>query len=389
MDMNFTTAAHKDFTILLVDDSYESLVLLGQLFIDKYKVKFASSGKEALEIAFSDTPPDLILLDVSMPEMDGYEVCLALKQSAVTKNIPIVFLTVSSRLEDEKKGFELGAVDFVKKPIQPQTLLVRVANHLTLKASTDLLRSRTEYLEAELSKSAQEIQAIQNLAIRSLVSLAETRDMETGNHILRTQLYVKYLALQLQEHPRFFSILSDKYIDTLYRSAPLHDIGKVGIPDHILLKPGRLTAEEFEIMKMHPTFGRDAIDKAERSLGVNAEFLTIAKEIAYGHHEKWDGSGYPQQLSGDRIPVSARLMALADVYDALTSRRVYKKPIPHEQALDIILKGRGTHFDPDIVDAFHSIHVLFMKTALRYLDSDEDLEAVALRQKLHSSSPMI
>jgi putative two-component system response regulator len=259
-----------------------------------------------------------------------------------------------------------------------------VANHLESKAHTDFLRSRTNELETALSKSQQEIQAAQNIAIRSLASLAETRDIETGSHILRTQLYVKYIALQLQEHPRFSSILSDKYIDTLYRSAPLHDIGKVGIPDHILFKPGRLTPDEFEIMKKHPILGRDAIENAEKSLGLNAEFLSVAKEIAYGHHEKWDGSGYPQQLSKDEIPVSARLMALADVYDALTSKRVYKQPMPHEQAVEIILKGRGTHFDPDVVDAFYSIQVLFMKTALRYLDSDHDLDSILARKNLHS-----
>jgi putative two-component system response regulator len=370
--------------ILLVDDSFESLTLFAEAFIGSYEVRCVSSGKEALDEVFSSNLPDLILLDISMPEMDGYEVCMKLKQSTVTKDVPIVFLTASSSFEDVKRGFELGAVDYIQKPVNPQILLARVANHLESKAHTDFLRSRTNELETALSKSQQEIQAAQNIAIRSLASLAETRDIETGSHILRTQLYVKYIALQLQEHPRFSSILSDKYIDTLYRSAPLHDIGKVGIPDHILFKPGRLTPDEFEIMKKHPILGRDAIENAEKSLGLNAEFLSVAKEIAYGHHEKWDGSGYPQQLSKDEIPVSARLMALADVYDALTSKRVYKQPMPHEQAVEIILKGRGTHFDPDVVDAFYSIQVLFMKTALRYLDSDHDLDSILARKNLHS-----
>ena len=201
-----------------------------------------------------------------------------------------------------------------------------------------------------------------------MASLAETRDNETGNHILRTKFYVKELAEYLKTHPRFKDALTDHAINILYKSAPLHDIGKVGIPDSILLKPGRLTPEEFEVMKTHTMLGRDAITQAESHLGMEVDFLKFAKEIAYSHQEKWDGSGYPQGLSGDNIPISARLMALADVYDALISRRVYKIGMTHEQAIQIITEGRGTHFDPDITDAFLEINECFREIAQRFPD---------------------
>jgi putative two-component system response regulator len=203
--------------------------------------------------------------------------------------------------------------------------------------------------------------------------LAEARDTETGSHILRTQHYVKVLAQRLRSHPRFSTVLNDEFIDLLFKSAPLHDIGKVGIPDRILLKPGRLSREEFEIMKTHTTLGRDAIQYAEDRLGKSVLFLAVAKEIAFSHQEKWDGSGYPCGLAGEAIPISARLMAVADVYDALISRRVYKEPIPHEQAVQIIKAGRGRHFDPDVTDAFLQLTGQFRAIANRYADSDDDL----------------
>ncbi|MGI0481855.1 HD-GYP domain-containing protein [Geminocystis sp. CENA526] len=210
--------------------------------------------------------------------------------------------------------------------------------------------------------------AIQDATILMLTSLAETRDNETGNHILRTQNYVKALAQHLSNHPRFSEYLTEHIIYMLYKCAPLHDIGKVGIPDHILLKPGRLTPEEFETMKTHAVLGRNAIMSAEKTLGMNVDFLGIAKEIAYYHHEKWDGTGYPEGLSGDDIPISARLMAMADVYDALISKRVYKEPMTHEEAVAIIVKGKGLHFDPDMVDKFIEIHTKFHDIALQYSD---------------------
>lgn len=361
-------------TILVVDDTPDNLTLMSGLLKDNYRVKIANNGVRALKIAESDTPPDLILLDIMMPEMDGYEVCRRLKADVKTRDIPVIFLTAKTEVVDETHGFELGASDYITKPISPPIVLARVETHLAIKRVQDFLKDKNSFLAAEVNKRTAEIMAIQDVTINAMASLAETRDNETGNHIRRTQRYVKVLAEKLRFNPRYAHFLNDdKTIELLFKSAPLHDIGKVGIPDRILLKPGRFEPEEFEIMKTHTTLGRDAILQAEKDLGMEMPFLKYAKEIAYGHQEKWDGSGYPEGLSGDDIPISARLMAVADVYDALISRRVYKQPMTHEKAVSIITEGRGTHFDPDMVDAFLELEQEFKKIAAAYADSDEDM----------------
>ncbi|SFF76112.1 putative two-component system response regulator [Duganella sp. CF458] len=360
-------------TVLLVDDSPDNLVLMNDLLKDLYKVKVANSGEKALRIASTGQPPDVVLLDVMMPEMDGYEVCRRLKADPATRNIPIIFLTAKTEVEDEKLGLDLGAVDYITKPISPPITLARVRNHLMLKEHADFLRDQNEYLEQEVRERTREVVAIQDVTILAMASMAETRDSETGNHIRRTQFYVKALAERLKGHPRFGAVLTDSYINLLFKSAPLHDIGKVGIPDRILLKPGRFEPHEFEIMKTHTTLGRAAIEHAERSLGTPMAFLSIAKEIAYSHQEKWDGSGYPEGLAGAKIPVSARLMAVADVYDALISRRVYKDGMPHEKAVQIIIEGKGKHFDPDVIDAFVGLQEEFRAIAARFHDTDHDM----------------
>jgi putative two-component system response regulator len=361
-------------TILVVDDTPDNLTLVSNLLKKDYRVRVAISGEKALKIAFSESPPDLILLDVMMPVMDGYEVCQQLRSNALTVHIPIIFLTAKSEVEDERKGLSLGASDYITKPISPPILEARVKTHLVAKAHADFLTDKTAYLENEVARRTREINAIQDVTIQAMASLAETRDSDTGNHIRRTQFYVKALTSKLKCHARFSAYLNDGMIDIIFKSAPLHDIGKVGIPDRILLKPGRFDAAEFEIMKTHTTLGRDAIQAAENSLGLQVDFLSVAKEIAYGHQEKWDGSGYPMGLKGEAIPISARLMALADVYDALISRRVYKESMSHEKAVSIILEGRGSHFDPDMVDAFLAIQDEIRAIAARYADSDADME---------------
>ena len=354
-------------TILVVDDTPDNLDLMGDLLMDDYRVKVANSGKKALEIIQSASPPDLVLLDIMMPEMDGYEVCRILKSSEETKNIPVIFLTAKTNTIDEQKGFEIGAVDYITKPISPAIVMARVKTHLDL-------YYKNVYLEKLVTQRTHEIAAIQDVTIHAMASLAETRDNETGNHIRRTQNYVKLLAQHLQFHPNYTHFLNmDGVIETLFKSAPLHDIGKVGIPDAILLKPGRFEPYEFEIMKSHPELGQNTILQAESELGIDVPFLQYAKEIAYGHHEKWDGSGYPQGLSGEDIPISARLMAVADVYDALISRRVYKEGMPHEQAVQIILDGKGTHFDPHIIEAFVVLHETFKEIASTFSDSNDDM----------------
>lgn len=359
-------------TVLVVDDTADNLTLMNGLLKGVYKVKIANNGEKAIRIA-TETPPDLILLDIMMPGMDGYEVCRLLKADERTRDIPVIFLTAKSEVDDERLGLELGAVDYLTKPVSPPIVLARVKNHLLLKESADFLRDQNAFLEQEVARRTAEITAVQNVTIMTMASLAETRDSDTGNHIRRTQFYVKVLAEKLRTHPRFAATLTDSYIDMLFKSAPLHDIGKVGIPDHILLKPGRFEPHEFEIMKTHTTLGRDAIEHAEKALGRPVPFLSMAKEIAYTHQEKWDGSGYPQALKGDDIPVSGRLMAVADVYDALISRRVYKEGMPHEKAVQIILDGKGAHFDPDMIDAFQELHDEFRAIAIRFHDSDIDM----------------
>lgn len=367
----------KKSTILVVDDTPDNLMLMHGLLKTDYKVKVANSGEKALKIVNSDAPPDLILLDIMMPEMDGYEVCRQLKASAATRDIPVIFLTAKAEIEDERRGLELGAVDYITKPISPPIVLARVKTQLTLKASADFLRDKNEFLEQEVSRRTREVVAIQDVTILTMASLAETRDSDTGNHIRRTQYYILAIAKKLQPHPRFSAFLTNATINMLFKSAPLHDIGKVGIPDRILLKPGKFEPYEFEIMKRHTTLGRDAIEHAERSLGVEVEFLKLAKEIALSHQEKWDGSGYPEGLAGDDIPISARFMAIADVYDALISRRVYKEGMSHEKAVAIITEGRGSHFDPDVVDAFLEIKEDFRAIAQKYGDSDQDMKKKA------------
>lgn len=360
-------------TLLVVDDTPDNLMLMTDLLKDRYRVKAANSGEKALRVLQGDTLPDLILLDVMMPGLSGHEVAQQLKRDPRTRDIPIIFLTAMAATEDEIHGLELGAVDYITKPIRPALVLARVDTQLKLKAAQDFLRDHNDYLEREVERRTREVIAIQDVAIQAMASLAETRDNETGNHIRRTQHYIKVLAEHLRDHPRFSHFLTEDTIALLFKSAPLHDIGKIGIPDHILLKPGRYTEEEFEIMKTHTTLGRDAIQHAEDQLGICAEFLSLAKEIAYSHQEKWDGSGYPQGLAGDDIPVSARLMAVADVYDALISRRVYKAGMPHAQAVEIIRQGRGTHFDPDICDAFLVCVEQFQTIAERFADTEQDM----------------
>jgi putative two-component system response regulator len=363
-------------TVLIVDDTPENLTVMNGLLKDAYRTKVANGGERALKVA-AESPPDLVLLDIMMPGMDGYEVCRRLRADPATKDVPVIFLTAKTEVEDEQKGFDVGALDYITKPVSPPILLARVKTQLALKAAADFLRDKNAYLETEVQKRTREVKVIQDVTIMAMASLAETRDNETGNHLRRTQNYVRTLARWLQVHPKYAAHLDDGTIEMLYKSAPLHDIGKVGIPDAILLKPGKLTPEEFEIMKTHTTLGRDAIVEAERLIDAPSTFLRLAREIAHYHQEKWDGSGYPEGLAGESIPVPARLMAVADVYDALISRRVYKPPFDHEKSVAIIQEGRGKHFDPDIVDAFFQLQHEFHAIAERYADQEGDVKAKA------------
>lgn len=356
-------------TLLIVDDMPENLGLLGDLLSEAgYRVKAANSGRTALRYASATPRPDLILLDVMMPEMDGYQVLACLRADPATRGIPVIFLTALGDADAEEKGLLLGAADYIAKPIRPTVVLARVRTQLEVKQARDWLLDQNAFLEAEVARRMEENNRIQAVSIRALAHLAETRDPETGSHILRTQAYVHLLANHLSSHPRFMAQLGDNYIQLLTRSAPLHDIGKVGIPDYILCKPGRLDATEWEIMKTHSRLGAEAIELAERDIDMPVEFFALAKEIARWHHERWDGRGYPDGLAGEAIPISARLMALADVYDALISERVYKPAMPFPKARDIIAEGRGSHFDPDVTDVFLARLPEFEAIALRHQD---------------------
>lgn len=376
------------YTVLIVDDSSHDLSLMQGILKDAYTVELASNGQQALKMTSTAPRPDLILLDTEMPGVNGYQVIAELKNEPETKDIPVIFTTDEIGVDHEKYGLELGAVDYIGKPISPSILLARVKAHIASRSAAAFLKDKSEFLDLEVANRTREILNVQDVTIMAMAALAETRDSDTGNHTLRIQHYVRILARKLSRNPRFARELTQQNITHLFKSAPLHDIGKVGIPDRILLKPGKLTPEEFEIMKTHTTLGRNVIDKAEQALQLTVPLFAYAKEIVYSHHEKWDGSGYPEGLAGDQIPLSARLMALADVYDALISKRVYKNPMSHEQAVEIIRQTKGRHFDPDVVDAFLEINDGFNTIAIAYADEHSDLQKKADYIAMAKSMPL-
>ena len=357
-------------TVLVVDDTPDNLAVLGGLLMPHYNVRVANSGAWALNSANTEPHPDVILLDIMMPEMDGYEVLRQLKANPLTSNIPVIFITAMDSPEDEASGLALGAMDYITKPISPAIVLARVRTQLDLKTARDILHDHNAWLEREVQRRIGQFEKVQNVTVRALASLAEAKDNETGNHILRTQNYVNVLALALAARPQYAARLTPENIALFTQAAPLHDIGKVGIPDAILNKPGKHTPDEWEIMKTHAQLGADAIWRAIRDEEdlESVKFLHIAMEIAGNHHEKWDGSGYPNGLSGEQIPLSARLMALADVFDALISKRVYKSAFPIETARAIIVENRGKHFDPQVVDAFEQCIDAFQAIAASHAD---------------------
>lgn len=351
--------------IMIVDDAPANIALLGEALHENYEITVATNGQDAINLALEAPSPDLILLDIMMPGIDGYEVCRRLKDSVITMKIPIIFVTAKGEIEDEAMGFQVGGVDYIMKPISPSIVRARVRTHLAL-------YDQNRELALKVEERTREVAHTQDVTIHSMAVLAETRDNETGGHIMRTQYYVKSLAEQIMNLDKYRNYLDKPRINLFFKSAPLHDIGKVGIADSILLKPGKLTDEEFDEMKNHTNYGRDAIVKSEAALGGKdtTSFLRLAREIAYTHHEKWNGRGYPEGLSGEDIPLSGRLMAIADVYDALISKRVYKAAFTHEKAVLIITEERGEHFDPELVDSFLEIQERFREIAREFADNE-------------------
>ena len=352
-------------TVLAVDDSINNIDLVVGALRTNYSISVATNGKDALFLA-AEEQPDLILLDVMIPQMNGYDVCRSLKQDPRTREIPVIFLPALHDDMDEAMGLKLGAVDYITKPFNPELLRRRVETHISLKVHRDRLEDLVEERTKQLNLT-------RDTTIEIAGNLAEYRDPETGGHIRRTQNYVKCLAHALRHCNAVPAYpLDDDHIDLLVKSAPLHDIGKVGVPDAILRKPGKLTHEEFETMKQHTIYGKDIITASEKRLG-NESFLRIAREIAYSHHEWWDGTGYPLGLKGKEIPLAGRLMALADVYDALISKRAYKDAFSHDRAVDIITEAKGTHFDPELVDLFLIHETEFNRIAREFADPPEPL----------------
>lgn len=333
--------------ILVVDDTKTNIEVLEGILSAHYDVIVAMNGKKALFLA-EKVHPDLILLDVMMPEMDGYETLRQIRMTPAIKDIPVFFLTAKSDSQSERQGLDLGAVDYIAKPFLPELILLRIKNQLEYKRQRD-------HLHELVAEKTDDLRKTLKVLLTSLGALAEYRDPETGEHIRRTQLIVQRLAQALLNEGKFSDyIISNEYVDYYATAAPLHDIGKVGIQDEILRKPGRLNEEERKVMMMHPQMGYDVLLGATRELG-GSPMVRIAADMALAHHERWDGEGYPNKLKGDQIPIGARLMAVADVYDALVSKRPYKDPYPHDVAVREIVKGRGTQFDPDVVDAFLKI----------------------------------
>ncbi|MHB1456488.1 MAG: HD domain-containing phosphohydrolase [Armatimonadota bacterium] len=338
-------------TIMIVDDSLANLKLLQDILqASGYRVLAFLRGTLALQAVVKNLP-DLILLDINMPEMDGFEVCRRMKVDTRVKDIPVIFLSGRSELADKLQAFVVGGVDYITKPFQFAEVQARVETHLALRRLRRELEQHNLHLEELVQAQVREISESQVATIFALAKLAESRDDDTGKHLERVQLFCELLAKQLRNTPSISGIVNDAFVDYVGKASPLHDIGKVGIPDAILLKPGKHTPEEFDIMKQHTVIGAQTLATAQNRYPRN-QFISMGVEIARSHHERWDGTGYPNGLAGAAIPLAARIMAVTDVYDALRSTRCYKEAFTHEKSCGIILQGRNTQFDPVVVDAF-------------------------------------
>jgi len=332
--------------IIAVDDDPDVLEVLKHMLESYGNNVFAfTCGAAALESARKELP-DLFLLDITMPEMNGLELCGHLKQDPELADIPVIFLSGLNATEDKIRGFRAGGVDYIAKPFQTEEVQARVSTHLKLSS----LRHKLEYQKL-VEMKVREVSAAQQATIFTLAKLAELRDDDTGAHLERVRDYCALLAQQLGDGSPYADHIDAEFIDCIQHASPLHDIGKVAIPDHILLKPGKLTSEEFEVMKTHAVIGAENMQTVFNRYADNP-FIGMGIEIALYHHERWDGTGYPDGLVGKNIPLSARIMAVADCYDAIRSNRCYRKGQEHEKVKEILLAEAGSHFDPEIIKAF-------------------------------------
>lgn len=367
--------------VLIVDDNPQNIKVLANILKSlQVEIEYALSGKEAIGL-LSENEFDLILMDVMMPQLDGYKTTEIIRLELKLINMPIIFVTAIDESAGIQKAFEVGGVDYITKPVKEYEVLARVSTHLRMKMANDLITNKTQALEDEIEKRTMELARTQEAIIVSLANLMEHRDNETGSHIIRTMTYMKLMANQLHSRLKYSGKCNPEEFHMLSKSAVLHDIGKVGIPDRILLKPGRLTPDEFEQMKLHTVYGYETLKTTMDMIGENC-FLKIACEIAHYHHEKWDGTGYPKGLKGDEIPLPAQMMAIADVYDALTTKRVYKDAISHEEAVRIILSERGKHFSPDLVDVFAVLKNDFWRVAYEHADSKEGQTIIGIIENM-------
>jgi len=333
--------------VLVVDDTRENIDIMVNILCDDYEMKVALNGEKALKIARTNPSPDLILLDIMMPGMDGYQVCSLLKRDPATSEIPVIFLTAKTEVADEEKGFQLGAVDYITKPFSPTVIKARVDTHLRL-------HDQSISLMTKINERTQELNETRLKIIQRLGRAAEYRDNETGFHVVRMAHYSRLIAMAYGGN--------DEWVDMLYNAAPMHDVGKIGISDNILLKNGKLTDEEWDMMKQHPQIGAEIIGEDDNPL------IAMSRMIALTHHEKWDGTGYPNGLKGTDIPLESRIVAVADVFDALTSERPYKKAWASDDAVNLIIEGSGSHFDEEIVELFKQVLPDILKIKEQYKD---------------------
>ncbi|NCA97929.1 MAG: HD domain-containing protein [Clostridia bacterium] len=346
---------HRRDKILIVDSSPDAIRSLAGALPSRFTKLIATSGAKAFDLlAAAEDLPSLILLETLMPQMDGYEICSLLKADDRYREIPVIFISSKNEIREKIEGLQRGAVDFITKPFDPGEVMSRVDVHLKIFNLQQELTRRQHDLEDLVEAKAKEVTEMQLATIFALVRLTDRRDDKIGGHLERTQRICASLARKLSESPRFQNQIDEAFMDNLFKAAPLHDIGKVGIPDHIYLKPGRLTPEEFATMQQHTLVGAQTLAKVLEKFPDN-QLIHTGVEIARYHHERWDGQGYPEGLAGEAIPLSARIMAVADVFDALRMLRPYKKPMPHKDSVVVIREGRGSHFDPDVVDAFLAV----------------------------------
>ena len=356
----------KKLKIMLVDDNKANLAISRSLLSQYYDV-FALSSADKLFEFLKYVTPDLILLDIDMPGMNGYETLTILKADKKYNEIPVIFVTAKDSEKDEYAGLDLGAIDYITKPFTPVLLLKRIENHLLIQKQRKSLQSKNDSLIKMVKKKTHQVYDLQNAIISNMAELVEFRDVITGKHISRTQKYLKKLMDQLIKDEVYADELLVWDMNVILLSSQLHDVGKIAISDSILNKAGKLTYEEREIMKTHAAKGVEVIQKIEYTTE-NSDFLDYAKTFAGTHHEKWDGSGYPYCLSGMNIPLEGRIMAIADVYDALISERPYKKSFSTSKSAQIIINGSGTHFDPALIKTFHKVKDDFAAIAVEYMD---------------------